>query len=91
MVLEVRDSGIGMTPETVAKIFDPFFTTKFTGRGLGLAAVQGILRTKKGSITVESESGRGSVFRASFPVPHDPALPKKARGGPRGVQIPPFW
>ena len=48
MVLEVRDNGSGIEPALLNRIFDPFFTTKFTGRGLGLAAVHGIVRSNKG-------------------------------------------
>ena len=67
--LTVTDNGCGMTPETMARIFDPFYTTKFTGRGLGLAAVQGIVRHHGGIIQIDSEEGRGTHLHR--PVAND--------------------
>ena len=68
VTLSVDDDGVGMDEETLSKIFDPFFTTKFTGRGLGLAAVQGIIRGHNGGLTVHSVPNEGSRFDLLFPV-----------------------
>ena len=66
--LEVADAGCGIAEENFEKIFDPFFSTKFTGRGLGLSVVLGIVRAHHGVVTVESEPDRGSIFRVFFPL-----------------------
>lgn len=66
--VEVVDEGGGIDPATAAKIFDPFFSTKFIGRGLGLAAAQGIARAHNGAIQIESREGRGATFRLLLPV-----------------------
>lgn len=82
--LEVADSGEGMRPGMLARIFEPFYSTRFAGRGLGLAAVIGIVRTHHGTVKVLSTPGRGSTFRVflplkqvstvhPFPVPDTPA------------------
>ncbi|MBW7937596.1 MAG: hypothetical protein H3C63_01755 [Candidatus Omnitrophica bacterium] len=65
--LEVADNGCGMDEQTLKLIFDPFFTTKFIGRGLGLPAVQGMVRGMRGSIQVDSAIGKGTTLRILFP------------------------
>ena len=82
--LEVTDTGCGIEDKDIEKLFDPFFSSKFTGRGMGLAVVLGVVRAHGGVITVESEPGRGSAFRIFLPVSADEILrqPDKAAKAP---------
>ena len=85
--LEVRDTGCGMNKETRERLFEPFFTTKFTGRGLGMAAVLGIIRGHRGSIFVESAPDKGTTIRALFPVAIQP-VPVTADNAPPSPAAP---
>jgi PAS domain S-box-containing protein len=77
--VQVRDSGSGMDEETQQRIFEPFFTTKFMGRGLGMAAVQGVMRSHGGALLLESAVGQGTTVRVLFPVAaSDPAPAPRA-------------
>jgi PAS domain S-box-containing protein len=77
--VEVSDTGSGMTPEIQARIFEPFFTSKFTGRGLGLAAVSGIVQGHKGALKVYSEPGKGSSFKLLLPAATQDGAPLDGR------------
>ena len=81
--LSVSDTGSGMTPEVKARIFEPFFTTKFTGRGLGLPAVAGIVRAHKGGLRVTTTPGSGSTFELLLPIQPTDSDPPPPRGDVR--------
>lgn len=81
VTLSVTDTGSGMTPETRARVFDPFFTTKFTGRGLGLAEVMGIVQSHKGGIDIETSLGTGTTFTTYWPTHKDHRRRSRSEGG----------
>jgi len=84
--MEVTDTGRGIADREIEKIFDPFFTTKFTGRGLGLPVIVGIVRGYNGVVSVESEPGRGTAFRVYLPT----SAEKIPRQQPKAVPAPKF-
>ena len=86
VLLEVTDTGAGMDEEMQARIFEPFFTTKFTGRGLGLAAVLGIVKGHHGAIRIESAPGKGTIFQVFFPVESIRQVRARRRGAPRDLR-----
>lgn len=73
--VEIVDSGCGIREENIEKLFDPFFSSKFTGRGLGLSVVLGIVKAHGGAVTVESKEGKGSTFRVFLPISAKEVLP----------------
>ena len=86
--LEVRDTGIGMSTQVQERIFDPFFTTKFTGRGLGMSALLGIIKAHSGGLFLESAPGKGTTIRVIFPAAEDAVL-TPAESEPAPSETPP--
>ncbi len=86
--LEVEDEGCGMAPETIEQMFDPFFSTRFTGRGLGLSSVAGIVRANRGAVAVSSKPGEGAVVQVLFPAAGAPIRPVEPAAGEPDPDIP---
>ena len=87
VLLEARDTGCGMDAKTQERMFDPFFTTKFTGRGLGMSAVLGIVKGHKGAIFVESEPNKGTAIRVLFPALSSTAITPEMQSSPLPSEV----
>ena len=91
VLMSVIDNGPGISPETMVRLFDPFFSTKSAGRGLGLAAVLGIVKSHGGGIRVDSAADRGSTFEVYWPTAEpaigQPARPSELLLGPDGARV----
>jgi CheY-like chemotaxis protein len=87
IALEIRDSGQGMDEVTARHVFDPFFTTKFQGRGLGLAAVLGIVRGHRGAIQLDTSPGHGTTFRILLPAVEAGAMPTRSQNGQSDTRV----
>lgn len=78
--LSIEDNGVGISEDTILKIFDPFYTTRFTGRGLGLSVVQGIVHSHQGLIKVNSQPEEGTTFSVFFPLSSKEQSPQSNYG-----------
>ncbi|QDU21494.1 PAS domain-containing hybrid sensor histidine kinase/response regulator [Urbifossiella limnaea] len=87
VLLSVTDDGPGIPTEAMGRLFDPFFTTKFPGRGLGLAAVLGIVKTHRGGIRVESAAGRGTTFEVYWPPASPATRPRQPDPKPVAARV----
>ncbi len=85
--LEVTDTGCGIAEENIEKLFDPFFSSKFTGRGLGLPVVLGIVKAHGGAVTVESKVRRGSAFRVFLPLSAKEVPPQSGKKAQRSLAV----
>ena len=84
VLVEITDTGSGMTPQVCAQIFEPFYTTKNAGTGLGLAIVERIIQSHEGLVTVESRQGQGTTFRVWLPIDLKPSA---STSGPRAATV----
>jgi two-component system, NtrC family, nitrogen regulation sensor histidine kinase NtrY len=89
--IEVADNGKGLTPEECSRLFTPYYTTKQQGTGLGLAIVQSVVSDHRGTISVSSDPGRGTIFRIDLPLhqPVRPAAPSRPEE-PAAAKVPKF-
>ncbi len=87
LCMEVSDTGCGIDPDKIKQIFDPFYTTKFTGRGLGLSAVSGIIKSHNAGLLVDSELGTGTTFRIYFPVTDEDSAPARKEKNEKPIDI----
>ena len=76
MIIEISDTGTGLTPEECSRLFTPYYTTKHQGTGLGLAIVQSVVSDHHGSVSVSSEEGHGTTFRIELPLRQAGAIVK---------------